>query len=103
MGLKVRLDKNITDNGRIEHEVFKRALEIAEDTKLPLMVHHTNSGISFEQENEDTQSDENSVKLYAPGSLRCGDIYTHTYSRFAGKNCSMYSFSDKRVRKSFER
>lgn len=103
MGLKVRLDKNITDNGRIEHEVFKSALEIAEDTKLPLMVHHTNSGISFHKGNEDTHSDKNSGKLYAPGSLRFGDIYTHTYSRFAGRNCSMYSFGGKSVRKSFER
>ena len=97
------MDQNITDNGRIEHEVFKRALEIAEDTKLPLMVHHTNSGISFDDENNDSNSDNIPSKLYVPGSLRFGDIYTHTYSRFAGSNCSIYDADTKTIRKSFER
>ena len=103
VGLKVRLDKNITDGGRIEHEVFKRALEIAEDTKLPLMVHHTNSGIILGDESDEPQPSTNPSSLFIPGSLRAGDIYTHTYSASAGSNCSIYDANTKSVRKSMER
>ena len=103
VGLKVRLDKNITDGGRIEHEVYKKALEIAEDTKLPLMVHHTNSGIPLGDEEDAVHSNINNTSgLFVPGSLRRGDIYTHTYSKNAGSNCSIYDFDGKSVRKSME-
>ena len=72
VGIKVRLDKNITDNGRTEHEVYLRALEISERANVPLMVHHTNSGIPLGSSGQGTVS--------CPGSLRKGDIYTHLYS-----------------------
>jgi predicted amidohydrolase len=73
VGVKVRLDKNITDAaGRTEHEVYRRALSAARQAGVPLMVHHTNSGIPLGSEN---QSD-----LSCPGSMRSGDVYTHLYS-----------------------
>ena len=103
IGLKVRLDKNITDGGRIEHEVFKKALEIAEDTKLPLMVHHTNSSIPLGDEEEAVHPNSNPSRLFVPGSLRNGDIYTHTYSPFAGNNSSIYDLEAKSVRKEIQR
>ena len=103
VGLKVRLDKNITDGGRIEHEVFKKALEIADDTKLPLMVHHTNSGIPLGDSIDDVQDAPNPSNLFVPGSLRKGDIYTHTYSINAGSLCTIYDSETQKVRKSIER
>lgn len=71
VGVKVRLDRNITDNGRTELEVFTRAQMAASSCKLPLMVHHTNSGIEL------ASSDHALVSC--PGSLQKGDIYTHTF------------------------
>ena len=103
IGLKVRLDKNITDGGRIEHEVFKKALEIADDTKLPLMVHHTNSGIPLGDSIDAVQDAPNPSNLFVPGSLRKGDIYTHTYSINAGSLCTIYDTEMQKVRKSIER
>lgn len=47
---KVRLDRNITNNGRNELEVYNRAQMAASSTNLPLMVHHTNSTIDLGQE-----------------------------------------------------
>ena len=47
--LKVRLDRNITNNGRNELEVYNRAQMAASSTNLPLMVHHTNSTIDLGQ------------------------------------------------------
>ena len=46
---KVRLDRNITNNGRNELEVYNRAQMAASSTSLPLMVHHTklNSAIGL--------------------------------------------------------
>ena len=103
VGLKLRLDKNITDGGRIENEVLRRALEIAEEAKLPLMVHHTNSGIPFDVDKNHQATTNASSNLYVPGSLRPGDIYTHTYSRFAGSNSSIYDLETKSVRKEIQR
>ena len=103
VGLKVRLDKNITDGGRIEHDVFQKALEIADDTKLPLMVHHTNSGIPLGDAKGAVKVESNPTNLFVPGSLRKGDIYTHTLSSNAGSNCSIYDTQIKSVRKSIER
>ena len=97
------MDKNITDGGRIEHDVFQKALEIAEDTKLPLMVHHTNSGIPLGDAQGAVKDECNPSNLFVPGSLRTGDIYTHTLSSNAGSNCSIYDTEIKSVRKSIER
>ena len=47
---KVRLDRNITNNGRNELEVYNRAQMAASSTNLPLMVHHTNSTIDLGRE-----------------------------------------------------
>ena len=71
VGVKVRLDTNITDGGRTEFEVYRRALEAARAADVPLMVHHTNSNIPLGGADCD---------LSCPGSLRAGDIYTHLYS-----------------------
>ena len=46
---KVRLDRNITNDGRNELEVYNRAQMAASSTNLPLMVHHTNSTIDLGQ------------------------------------------------------
>ena len=70
VGVKVRLDRNITDNGRTEHAVYQRALSAAKKAGVPLMVHHTNSGVPL--------SSSPTEVLSCPGSLRPGDIYTHT-------------------------
>ena len=120
VGLKVRLDQNITDCGRVEHEVFRRALDVANKTNLPLMVHHTHSGIPFDadggddtintvtEDGEDVIDDgarNNLANLFAPGSLRMGDIYTHTFSCFAGgtSGMSMFRAETKTVRDAFNR
>ena len=71
VGVKVRLDTNITDGGRTEFEVYRRALEAARGADVPLMVHHTNPNIPLGGADCD---------LSCPGSLRAGDIYTHLYS-----------------------
>ena len=68
---KVRLDRNITDNGRNELEAFNRAQMASASCKLPLMVHHTNSNIKLATAQDSLIS--------CPGSLKKGDIYTHTY------------------------
>lgn len=86
VGVKVRLDVNITNNGRNEFEAFSRARAAAAATKTPLMVHHTNSGIEL------TSSDE--VSVSCPGSLRRGDIYTHT---FHGHKSSIYDAKTKSI------
>jgi hypothetical protein len=36
VGVKIRLDRNITDNGRNEHEAFVRAVEAAKAAKVIL-------------------------------------------------------------------
>ena len=73
------------------------------------MVHHTNSGIPLgdtinDNMNEDVAfNDRNISNLYIPGNLKRGDIYTHTFSRNAGSNCSIFDSNTQRVRKSIER
>ena len=64
MGVKVRLDKNISNNGENEREDFKQALAAARKASVPLMIHHTNSTISLEE---------------VLDTLDKGDVYTHTY------------------------
>ena len=64
VGVKVRLDKNISNNGKNEREVFKQALTAARKASVPLMIHHTNSTISLDE---------------VLDMLKEGDVYTHTY------------------------
>ncbi|XP_059096815.1 deacetylase Atu3266-like [Tigriopus californicus] len=71
VGIKVRLDKSITNNGATEHETYARALWASKEAQVPLMVHHTNSSIPLGSHAQGV--------LSCPGSLRKGDIYTHTY------------------------
>ena len=67
------------------------------------MVHHTNSGIPLGDNHDEPQSNVNPSSLFIPGSLRGGDIYTHTFSANAGSNCSIYDADNQCVRKSMER
>ena len=67
------------------------------------MVHHTNSGVPLGDAIESVQTSPNPSNLFVPGSLRNGDIYTHTYSINAGSNCTIYDSEIKGVRKSIER
>lgn len=71
VGIKVRLDKSITNNGATEHETYARALRASKQAQVPLMVHHTNSSIPLGSCPQGM--------LSCPGSLRKGDIYTHTF------------------------
>lgn len=64
VGVKVRLDKNISNNGENEREVFKQALAAARSAKVPLMIHHTNSTVTLEE---------------VCDQLDKGDVYTHTF------------------------
>ena len=64
VGVKVRIDKNISNNGENEREVLKQALVAARSAEVPLMIHHTNSTISLEEVCEQLQG---------------GDVYTHTF------------------------
>ena len=77
--VKVRLDRNITDNGRTELEAFSRAQMASASCKVPLMVHHTNSNIKLESGKD--------ALISCPGSLKKGDVYTHT---FHGHQSSIY-------------
>ena len=74
VGVKVRLDKNITDDGRNEAEALKRAISAGNVAGVPVMIHHTMSSLSLEE---------------VLGSMRPGDIYTHTYSAWAGQGGSI--------------
>ena len=83
--------------------MFKKALDISENSNLPLMVHHTNSGIPLGDLEGAVKDESNPSNLFVPGSLRKGDIYTHTFSTNAGSNCSIYDDEIKCVRRSIER
>ena len=74
VGVKVRLDKNITDDGKNETEALKRAMVAGQLTGVPVMIHHTMSTLSLEK---------------VLSSMRPGDIYTHTYSAWAGQGESI--------------
>ena len=63
VGVKVRLDKNISNNGENEREVFKQAVTAARAASVPLLIHHTNSTVSLDEVLE---------------TLDLGDVYTHT-------------------------
>jgi len=84
VGVKIRLDQNITDEGRNEGEVLKRGIEAAQGAGLPLMVHHTMSTLSL---------------AAVLGALRPGDIYTHCYSAWAGEGGSLVDRKSRKMRK----
>jgi len=83
VGVKIRLDRNITSGGETEPVVLERGLAAAGAAGLPLMVHHTNSTLSLSS---------------VLGSLRTGDIYTHCYSCWAGEGGSIVDRQAGRVR-----
>ncbi len=97
VGVKVRLDRGITDGGRNEHEALLRALEAARDARVPLMVHRTNSGIPLSAASSTSSS---SSFLSCPGSLRAGDIYTHC---FHGQGGSILDPDTRRIDESVVR
>ncbi|KAL8601680.1 hypothetical protein ACOMHN_033856 [Nucella lapillus] len=70
VGIKLRLSTSIADNGRTEHEAFRRSLQAASEADVPLMVHHAISSVPTVQ---------TPGVLSCPGSLRAGDIYTHAF------------------------
>ena len=49
VGVKVRLDRNISNNGENEPEVLRQAVLAARGASVPLMVHHTNSTLSLQE------------------------------------------------------
>ena len=67
------------------------------------MVHHTNSGVPLGDSIDAVQDAPNPSNLFVPGSLRKGDIYTHTYSINAGSLCTIYDTEMQKVRQSIER
>jgi dihydroorotase len=111
VGIKIRLSGDAADNGRNEPEAFRRALAVSEQADVPLMTHHTFSEIplgtregggsgsgaaSIAVDGEAASSSSlvptgsssggsggGDSRLGCPGSLRRGDIYTHTYHGFA--------------------
>ncbi|KAK3803564.1 hypothetical protein RRG08_023283 [Elysia crispata] len=69
VGVKVRLARNVCDQGKNEAEVYRRALQASKECSVPLMVHHSISSIPLGEENG----------LGCPGDLQQGDIYTHCF------------------------
>ena len=83
VGVKLRLDRNVTDDGNIEPEALKRALAAAREASLPLMLHHTMSTLALED---------------VLASLAPGDIYTHTFSSWAGEGNSIVNKEKRELR-----
>ena len=83
VGVKVRLDRNISNNGENERFVLKQALVAAREAEVPLMIHHTNSTVSLEEVLE---------------SLSPGDVYTHTLSQWAGEGRGILDSARRAVR-----
>ena len=83
VGVKFRLDRNITSEGETEPAVLERGLAAARAAAVPVMVHHTNSSLTL------------STVL---SSLAPGDIYTHTYSSWAGVGDSIVHRATRTVR-----
>ena len=83
VGVKVRLDRNISNNGENERFVLKQALVAAREAEVPLMIHHTNSTVSLEEVLE---------------SLSPGDVYTHTLSQWAGEGRGILDSERRAVR-----
>ena len=83
VGVKVRLDRNISNNGENEAEVLRQAVLAARGASVPLMVHHTNSTLNLE------------TVLQA---LSPGDVYTHSLSQFAGEGTGIVDLEARKVR-----
>ena len=83
VGVKVRLDRNISNNGENERFVLKQALVAAREAEVPLMIHHTNSTVSLETVME---------------SLSPGDVYTHSLSQWAGEGAGIVDRERREVR-----
>jgi len=64
LGVKIRLSRNLADDGRNEATALDRALEAAEAARLPIMVHFSGSSVSVDD--------------LLP-RLRPGDLLTHCY------------------------
>ncbi|OWF44059.1 uncharacterized protein LOC110458909 [Mizuhopecten yessoensis] len=75
VGVKARLSESITNNGKNEQEVYRRAMEVGQLCKVPIMAHHTLSTIP-------TQGRTGDDCLCCPRDMAPGDIYTHTYHAF---------------------
>lgn len=73
VGIKVRLSDSIANDGKNEHEAYRRALLASERAGVPLMVHHTMSTVKTQVGPDD------STELGCPRDLRPGDLYTHTF------------------------
>ena len=70
VGVKIRLSADCAADGENEIEAFRRARAVTHAAKKPLIVHHTFSSIPHEGPEG------------ALGSLRRGDIYTHSLHGF---------------------
>lgn len=66
-GVKIRLSDTVANGGLYEKEAYRRALRLARETGLPLMVHHAFSTMPLAE---------------CPGLLERGDIYTHCFHGF---------------------
>jgi dihydroorotase len=64
VGVKVRLTKRVSNGGVNEREGLARALQIAEESGVRVMVHHSDSSVPVSE---------------VLGALRAGDIYTHCF------------------------
>lgn len=62
-GIKIRLSLDCADDGANEAEAYRRAREAAQAARVPLMTHHTFSGIELGGPDG------------CPGGLQAGDIY----------------------------
>ena len=70
MGVKVRLDKNISNNGENERFVLREALVAAREAAVPLMIHHTNSTVSLEEVLQSLRPAKTlSAQTFTPGML----------------------------------
>lgn len=75
IGVKARLSESITNQGENEQEVYRRAMEVGRQCRVPTMIHHTLSSIP-------TQGLAGDRRLCCPRDMAPGDIYTHTYHGF---------------------
>ena len=70
VGVKVRLDKNISNNGENERFVLREALVAAREAAVPLMIHHTNSTVSLEEVLQSLRPAKTlSAQTFTPGML----------------------------------
>jgi dihydroorotase len=83
VGVKVRLSADAANDGKNEAEALRRAAAAAAAAGVPLMTHHTFSSVPLGSVTVDgAGAGEGAEALGCPGSLRKGDIYTHTFHGF---------------------